>query len=130
MGTISSVRFLEGKRVGNWSAYLQLAHHNNSRPGVCQASQNYFVSLQQPVRSVLLSLVPILHLKKRRAVGRKFSQGDKGSKWRRREANSGYSWWQGSAHLRYHKGGDAYYHHKKGLPSIKPPEPPVEAEGT
>ena len=69
MGTFSSVRFLEGKRgreLVRLSATAPKLIIIIVDPRVCQASQNYFVSLQQPVRSVLLSLVPILHSKKRR----------------------------------------------------------------
>ena len=65
--------------VGNWSAYpLQpQAHNNNSRPSVCQASQKYLASLQQPLEVSSIIIIPNFALEKEKAVGRKFNQGDK-----------------------------------------------------
>lgn len=95
MGTISSVRFLEGK----WGRELVCLSATAPKliiiivdPEVCQASQNYFVSLQQPVRSIIIIISPNFALEKRRQWVENSTQGDKGSKWQRREANSGYSW--------------------------------------
>ena len=126
MGTITSVRFLEGKRsreLVRLSATAPKLIIIIVKPRVCRASQNYLVSLQQPREVSIIIIIPNFALKKEKAVGRKFNQGDKGCKWRRREANSGHSWRQGSAHLKYHKGGDAYCHHRKEAPSIKPQSP-------
>ena len=59
---------------------------------MCRASQNYLASLQQPLEVSSIILIPNFALEKEKAVGRKFNQGDKGSTWQRRAANSGHSW--------------------------------------
>lgn len=74
MGTISSVRFL-----GRWQGELVClsataqAQCNNSRPRSVPSITGYLFLTAAREVSGLLSLVPILHLKKK-AVGRKFNQ--------------------------------------------------------
>ena len=44
---------------------------------MCQASQKYLASLQQPLEVSSIIIIPNFALEKEKAVGRKFNQGDK-----------------------------------------------------